>query len=142
VSRQEFRDSSLYQFADTIVEVRIVTIGEREREAIRKFVAACLKGATSDHVIVTPVRWHEDERGGEYFIVSTFVGAFHSAQFVCGDGVDADEARDELLAQLELRGGLIVHDVDDELKAVRLAAQLWPCAKTRMLRDSMEAEAA
>jgi hypothetical protein len=70
---------------------------------------------------------------------SDLSGTFEVDLFGCPDESSADGLRRTFFAALA-KHSLLIHDFDDELELAMLCMALWPCAKTRQICATIEAE--
>jgi hypothetical protein len=102
-----------------------------------------LSGAGDHHVVVGPVCWAyvpgSTTEQFTYFIVSTCYPDRTCRHAHC-NGDESDRAA--ILEELARRKGLVVHDVNDELRLVKLCEVLWPGEEITQLRETVEADRA
>ena len=110
-----------------------------------QIVAHILAGATSSHIVVTPLAWQPSDGTGArrwYFSICTGRGADIRIDQITVDGPadSAIEDRTDIILALACQPALVIHDMGSELKAARLIECIWPCERTTNLRRKVEAE--
>jgi hypothetical protein len=102
-----------------------------------------LDKSDDSHVIVGPLVWyHDGDRLDRlYFVVETSEERRGwRADTIEVPKDEADEWRALFMAQLIEHRPLVVHDMDDELAAAKLAASLWPGPRIERIVREIEAE--
>jgi hypothetical protein len=118
--------------------------------AVRKFADTVLKGAGhTPTVAIGPVVWaieggHDQKHW--YFVLGSADkrGRFRVDQFNVGwnDQDFANDCQAAMIAELIGRPPCVIHTFEDELAMIRFCETVWPCAKTRQIRASIEQERA
>lgn len=94
-------------------------------------------------VVVTPVVVRADVPRPYFMLAFNDPDGFGAVQIEVEDG--AADRTEVIMAIARLgakRGGIVIHDVGDELAAARLCEQLWPGPLTEKLRRGIEQERA
>jgi hypothetical protein len=102
-----------------------------------------LDKSNDSHVIIGPLVWHRDgdRPNMRYFIVETS----EEGRGWRGDKIEvpkdeAVELRTQFIAALVRQRPLVLHDMDDELAAAKLAATLWPGPRIKRIVREIEEE--
>lgn len=108
------------------------------RNLDRFFDHLVLEATAKPHVIIGPLHWvASDGREGRQWLLRIAVGGRHDHIIVPSDA-DPKEFRDTLVAQLQQRLALIVHDAECPHCMATLSATLWPSERTQDMRASFE----
>ncbi len=117
-------------------------------DAVGQFADSLLVGAgDAPTVAIGPLVWNV-EQGHDtkhwYFIVGTAdaSGRFRVDQFRVDfdDQPFAENCQASLIMELVGRRPVVIHSFDDELDLIRFCDAVWPCAKTKRIRASIEQE--
>lgn len=91
------------------------------------------------HAIIGPSVWQPtDGRSGKayYFMAA----GFDKEGFLLMKMDGRPEERAAFIVCLTQHRPLVIQDMDDELQMARMCEALWPCDKTRRIKESLEAE--
>jgi hypothetical protein len=126
---------------------------EQNERTIADIVAFTLSDAGDPHVVVGPLcNQRSDGTSARrwYFCISTCdrsrAWRTDSVTMAASPGADPDDiavmerTRAALIKRPAAYPPRVIHDVDDEIAAVRLCEQLWPGERITVLRQAVEAE--
>jgi len=126
---------------------------KQNERTVADIVAFTLSDAGDPHVVVGPLcNQRSDGTSARrwYFCISTCdqdkCFRTDSVTLATAPGIDPDDiaamerTRAALIKQLAAYPPRVIHDVDDEIAAVRLCEALWPGERITALRQAVEAE--